>query len=69
MPKKTKQQILIDWMETRQRFSSADVIKFGLAIYYLRADRTKRDFLEKGLIKRIDPKDYKGKQALYEWIG
>ena len=69
-----KKQQLIKWMEEYKTFATHDVIKWGVLNYYLRADRTKRDLLELGKIRKLSENErksfgYHAKDALYRWIG
>jgi len=71
----TKAEQLKNWMKKKKIFSTSDVIKKGLEIYSVRADRTKRDFMELGLIRALTPKELKrrkleGKrEKYYKWEG
>ena len=70
----TKEEQLINWMRQKKYFASHEVIQFGLSIFYIRSDRTKRNFLEKGLIKKLTEGEkafigYKCKDACYQYVG
>lgn len=62
---------LLVWMKNKKIFASHEVVKWGTENFYIRADRTKRDFLEQGLIARLpewrkELYGYKCKDAVYE---
>lgn len=68
---KTKEQQLLDWMKQKGFFASHEVVKWGLDNYYLRADRTKRDLMERGIIKKLSPQEkafrgFKCKDSVYQ---
>ena len=70
----TKEEQLINWMRQKKYFASHEVIQFGLSIFYIRSDRTKRNFLEKGFIKKLTDGEkafigYTCKDAVYEYVG
>ena len=74
MKRITKVEQLKTWMKRKKVFSSADVIKKGLDMYYIRADRTKRDLLEQGLIRPLTDRELKRRkikttQRYYKWVG
>jgi len=61
-------------MKFKKIFASHEVIQKGLQLYYIRADRTKRDLLKQGKIRKLTDREkeqrgYDTKQAIYEWIG
>lgn len=69
-----KKQQLIIWMKKYKTFATHDVIKWGLQNYYLRADRTKRDLMKQGKIRKLSENEkesfgYHSKDALYRWLG
>lgn len=49
----TKEQELLDWCKEKKLFSYVDVLNWKPGHYYLRADRTIRDFVKEGLLRRI----------------
>lgn len=49
----TKEQELLDWCKQKKLFSYVDVLNWKPNHYYLRADRTIRDFVKEGLLRRI----------------
>lgn len=51
--KKTGAERLLEWMQVKRFFATHDVIRWGTENYYNRADRTKRNFVEQGLIRRL----------------
>jgi len=62
---------LLRWMLMKDTFASHEVIQKGLEMYYIRADRSKRDFLEKGFIRKMsewekETKGWKCKDAVYQ---
>ena len=71
---KTKKELLLEWMKKQHYFSSHEVIRNGLDNFYIRSDRTKRDFLEQGIIRKLPEKEkhfrgFRGKDAWYEYVG
>ena len=72
--KTSKKQKLWEHLRKRRIFSTADVIAYGTRIYSNRADRYKREFQERGLIRRLKPKELrrlgkeKSMQAWYKVI-
>jgi hypothetical protein len=67
----SKQIELLRWMRNKKLFATHDVIKWGLENYYNRANRTKREFLDQGLITQLPEwkKEVRGfncKDAVYE---
>ncbi len=69
----SKEKQLLRWCRQKKIFSKADIIAFGSCIYYLRADRTIRDFVQQGKVKRLSVKDREdkcltGKMAWYEFV-
>lgn len=49
----TKSNSLLVWCKTKRLFSYVDVQHWKENNFYLRADRTIRDFVSKGLLRRI----------------
>jgi len=54
-------------------FNKAEVMKWGLENYYIRADRSIRDFVNKGFIKRLNDREREllkitGKMAYYRVV-
>ena len=69
----TKKEQLLDWMRRMKTFASHQVMRWGLDYFYLRADRTKRDFIKQGLIRKLTKeekriKGIKSKEAYYEYV-
>ena len=69
----SKEKQLLKWCRQKGIFSKADAISFGTRNYYLRADRTIRDFVRRGIVRKISKdeclrRNLKGKMALYEFI-
>lgn len=69
----SKEKQLLKWCRQKGIFSKADVISFGTRNYYLRADRTIRDFVQRGTVRKISKEEciqrnLKGKMAWYEFI-
>lgn len=64
---------LFAWMRQARRFASHDVIIWGAENAYNRADRTKRIFVERGLIRKLSEDEktragYHKKDDLYEVV-
>jgi len=49
----SKREQLIKWMQEKKIFATHEIIEWGLQHYYLRADRTKRDLMKIGRIKKL----------------
>lgn len=49
----TKENELLNWCKEKRLFSYVDVLNWKPGNYYLRADRTIRDFVKEGLLRRI----------------
>lgn len=69
----SKEKQLLRWCKQKRIFSKAEVIAFGTKNYYLRADRTIRDFVRRGTVRKISKEEcirrnLKGKMAWYEFI-
>ena len=69
-----KEKQLERWMELKRVFASHEVIEKGLQLFYIRADRTKRELLKKGLIRKLSNQEkitrkYDCRDAVYEWVG
>ena len=67
----TKQQSLLEYCSTKHFVSSADIVAWGLDNFYLRSHRTVRDFVVKGLMRKVPPEGclvngLKGRMAWYE---
>ena len=70
----TKEQLLEGWAKAKGFFSKADIMQYGLDTYYLRADRTIRDLVQDGKVKKLTKQEcafrnLKGKMAWYEYNG
>ena len=70
----TKEQQLEAWAKAKGYFSKAEVMEYGLSNYYLRAERTVRDMVSSGRLRRLSAKEctfrgLKGKMAWYCWEG
>jgi hypothetical protein len=68
---KTKQQELLEFCNTKEFISSADIVAWGLDNFYLRSHRTVRDFVQEGKMRKLDKQEcylrgLKGKMAWYE---
>ena len=66
----TKEQQLKKWMQFKKYFTSHEVIRWGLDNMYIRSDRTKRDFMKLGIIRKLSDSEkdfcnYTGKDAMY----
>ena len=69
----SKEKQLLKWCRQKGIFSKADAISFGTRNYYLRADRTIRDFVRRGIVRKISKEEcirrnLKGKMAWYEFV-
>ena len=69
----SKQKQLLRWCKQKRIFSKADVIAYGTKNYYLRADRTIRDFVQQGIVRKLCKdecmqRNLKGNMAWYEFI-
>ena len=69
----SKEKQLLKWCRQKKIFSKADIMAFGSSVYYLRADRTVRDFVQQGRVRRLSEKEQtvkglKGKMAWYEFV-
>lgn len=69
----SKEEQLLRWCRQRKIFSKADVISYGAENYYLRAERTIRDFVLRGIVKKIGKEEcvrrnLKGNMAWYEAV-
>ena len=69
----SKEKQLLKWCRQKGIFSKAEAISFGTRNYYLRADRTIRDFVRRGIVRRISKEEcirrnLKGKMAWYEFV-
>lgn len=61
---------LLKWMRQKKIFSTHEVMQCGLDMFYARADRTKRDFMKQGLIRKLsdwekEMRNLKSKDAYY----
>lgn len=68
-----KSEQLANWMKQEKIFSTHAVILKGMQMYYCRSDRTKRDFLKKGLIRKLTEwekrqRGWNNKDGVYEWV-
>jgi len=68
-----KRKDLLNWCGQKRIFSKADVIAYESRSYYLRADRTIRDFVREGILRKLDKdecvkRNLKGNMAWYEFI-
>ena len=69
----SKRQQLLDWMKAKHTFSTHEVIAWGCQNYSNRSDRTKRDFLKQGLIRKLSDSEkgfrgFKCKDAVYDTL-
>ena len=55
--KRTKKDLLKNWMRQKQVFATHDVIAWGLDNFYNRAIQTKSDLLHEGFIEKLDDKE------------
>ena len=69
----SKEKQLMNWCRQKKIFSKADVVAYGAKNYYLRADRTIRDFVQQGRVRKLDHgervlRNCKGNMAWYEFV-
>ena len=69
----TKEEALKNFLKQKRYFATHEVIKWGSDNFYNRADRTKRDFQEAGIIKKLDDKEkifrgFRCKDNVYQFI-
>ncbi|MGE0267872.1 MAG: hypothetical protein AB7S78_05415 [Candidatus Omnitrophota bacterium] len=69
----SKEKQLLKWVRDRHVFSKVEVISYGIRNYYIRADRTIRDFVREGIVKRLNKdecnkRNLKGNMAWYEFV-
>ena len=69
----SKEKQLLKWCRQKKTFSKAEAITYGTKNYYLRADRTIRDFVRQGIVRKIGKdecirRNLKGHMAWYEFI-
>ena len=69
-----KTELLKCWMRNKVVFATHDVIKWGMDNYYCRANRTKQDFRQHGIIRTLTDFEkagygFKCKDDVYKWIG
>lgn len=69
----SKEKQLLRWVKQKRIFSKAEIIAYGIENYYLRADRTIRDFVRRGIVRKLDKaeclrRNLKGNMAWYEFV-
>ena len=69
----SKEEQLLRWCRQKRIFSKAEAISFGTTNYYLRAERTIRDFVLRGIVRKIGKdecirRNLKGNMAWYEVV-
>jgi hypothetical protein len=69
----SKERQLFRWCRQKGIFSKAEIIAFGTKNYYLRADRTIRDFVQQGIVRRMTKdecirRNLKGNMGWYECV-
>lgn len=65
----SKKKDLAKWMYFTRVFKTHEVIKWGMDNFYNSSDRTKRLFLESGLIKKIDNELFnESRESSYEIV-
>ena len=57
MPKLSEEYKLLQWCRFKKLFNYVDIRHYSLENFYLRADRTIRDFVSEGKIKRISDEE------------
>ena len=70
----SKEEQLLNWSKQKWIFSKAEIIAYGISNFYLRSDRTIRDFVRRGIVRKLDKaecvrRNLKGNMAWYEFIG
>ncbi len=70
----SKEALLAEFCKHKEFFSKADVMRWGLDNYYLRADRTIRDFVQEGRVQVVSDdernfRNLKGKMRWYKYVG
>ncbi len=63
---RTKEQKLEDWCKSKKIFSKADIMRYGLDNFYIRADRSIRELVQRGKVMRIFSST---RMAHYRYIG
>lgn len=65
----SKENELLGWCKGKSFFSKAQVMEWGLKNHYIRADRTIRDFVREGKIRRLnkDEQDFRGMKGKMSW--
>ena len=68
-----KRKELLNWCRQKKIFSKADVIAYESKNYYLRADRTIRDFVQEGILRKLTKDEciklnLKGNMAWYDFV-
>jgi len=71
---RTKEEALLKFCKNKGYFSKADIMDYGLKNYYLRADRTVRNLVQQGRIRKLPKQEcifrgMNGKMGWYAWIG
>ena len=69
----SKEKQLLKWCRQKKTFSKAEAITYGTKNYYLRADRTIRDFVRRGIVRKLGKteciqRNLKGNMAWYEFV-
>jgi len=69
----SKEEQLLRWCRQKRIFSKAEAISFGTKSYYLRAERTIRDFVLQGMVRMIGKdeclrRNLKGNMSWYEVV-
>lgn len=73
VPSLSKRKKLLKWCKQKKIFSKAEVTLYSTKNYYLRAERTIRDFVQQSLVRRMDKdeckkRNLKGRMAWYEFL-
>ncbi len=73
-PKKTKEELLAEFCQSKGFFSSHDINFFGTTHFYDSATRRIREWVNEGKVKRLSEDDkvfrgFKTKCAVYCWVG
>lgn len=70
----TKKDQLKQFMRNKGTFATHEILEYGTRHYFNRADRTKRDFMAEGLVRKLSKAEkalnnWNNKDAVYEWVG
>ena len=68
----TKEQKFLEWCCHKKVFSKADAMRFGLDNFYIRSERTLRDFVQENKVRKLSgeecfERELKGKMGWYQF--